>query len=46
MKHWCVKYTSGVGGCMEMYIIPVEENQLCDWRSSSSAYVMVQQKIK
>jgi hypothetical protein len=31
---------------MEMCIIPLEENQLCDWRSSSSAYVMVQQKIK
>ncbi len=31
---------------MEMCIIPVDENQLCDWRGSSSAYVMVQQKIK
>jgi hypothetical protein len=31
---------------MEMYIIPIEKNQFCNWRSSSSAYVMVQQKIK
>ncbi len=31
---------------METCIIPVEEIQLCDWRSSSSAFVMVQLKIK